>query len=178
MTALHWYTFLIFLTAIERLIEMRVAKSNAQWSFANGGKEYGQGHFPFMVSLHTVFIVACLAEVWLLQRSFNPLLGYSMLILALAAQALRWWCITTLGKRWNARVIIVPGLQRISNGPYQWLPHPNYIAVATEGFALPLIHGAWLTALGFTLLNAGLMYVRITTENRALSEMESSVSAH
>jgi methyltransferase len=34
--------------------------------------------------------------------------------------------------------------------------------------ALPLVHSAWLTALGFTTFNALVLTVRIRTENKAL----------
>ena len=92
-----------------------------------------------------------------------------MLAVVLAAQALRWWCIATLGRRWNTRVIVVPGLPLVRRGPYRWLSHPNYVAVVVEGFALPLVHTAWITALVFTVLNAALLTVRIRVENRALA---------
>jgi len=82
---------------------------------------------------------------------------------------LRWWCITTLGPRWNTRVVVVPGLPLVRTGPYRWFKHPNYVAVVVEGFALPLVHSAWLTALAFTVLNAMLLRVRIRTENEALA---------
>ena len=87
-------------------------------------------------------------------RPFLPLLGWPMLALVLASQALRWWCIATLGRRWNTRVIVVPGLPLVTGGPYRWLRHPNYVAVVVEGVALPLVHAAWVTALVFTVLNA------------------------
>ena len=91
---------------------------------------------------------------------------------ALALQGLRWWCITTLGPQWNTRVIIVPNLPRVTGGPYRWISHPNYVAVVLEGFALPLMHCAWLTAVCFTLCNAWLLYVRIRCENTALRQLE------
>jgi methyltransferase len=40
--------------------------------------------------------------------------------------------------------------------------------VVAEGLALPLVHTAWLTAIGFTLANALLLRVRIGVENSAL----------
>jgi methyltransferase len=85
-----------------------------------------------------------------------------------ASQALRWWCIATLGRRWNTRVIVVPGLAPVTSGPYRFLAHPNYVAVVVEGIALPLVHEAWLTALVFTGANAALLTVRIRAENAAL----------
>jgi methyltransferase len=165
------YVGVIALTALERLVELVVATRNAAWSFERGGVEYGKGHFPFMVVLHTGFLIACVAEVVLLERAFVPALGWPMLALAIACQGLRWWCITTLGERWNTRVIIVPGLAPVTGGPYRFFKHPNYVAVALEGLALPLMHGAWLTAAAFTVLNAGLMVVRIRTEDAALATL-------
>nr|WP_246401407.1 isoprenylcysteine carboxylmethyltransferase family protein [Jiangella mangrovi] len=95
-----------------------------------------------------------------------------MLALVVASQALRWWCIATLGHQWNTRVIVVPGLPLVAGGPYRWLRHPNYVAVVVEGFALPLVHSAWITAVVFTLLNAGLLAVRLSVENAALTALE------
>jgi len=88
-----------------------------------------------------------------------------------AAQALRWWCIVTLGPRWNTRVIVVPGLAPVVAGPYRVLRHPNYLAVAVEGAALPLVHGCWITAVSFTVANALLLRVRIRVENEALASL-------
>lgn len=110
------YAILIGLTALERLVELRVSLRNAAWSLAQGGTEHGRGHYPFMVVLHTGFLVACVAEVVLLERVFTPWIGLPMLVLAVGCQALRWWCISTLGQRWNTRVIIVPGLPRVTGG--------------------------------------------------------------
>jgi len=172
-----WYTVLVLATGAERIAELVVSSRNARWSFARGGVEYGRGHFPPMVALHTGLLLACLAEVWLLDRPFLPWLGWPMLVLVVASQALRWWCIATLGPRWNTRVIVVPGLPLVARGPYRWLHHPNYVAVVVEGFALPLVHSAWITALVFTVLNAVLLLAfRIPCENRALATSEASAA--
>lgn len=163
-----WYALLIVAVGVERLAELVVSTRHARWSFERGGVESGRGHFPPMVALHTGLLVGALLEVVLLDRPFVPWLGWPMLALALGSQALRWWCIGTLGVRWNTRVIVVPGLPLVSGGPYRLLRHPNYVAVVVEGFALPLVHTAWLTALLFTLLNVPLLAVRIRCEDRAL----------
>ena len=163
-----WYSVLVGLVAVERLAELVVAKRNLAWSLARGGRETGFGHYPFMVVLHTGLLAGCLVEVWAADRPFAPALGWPMLALVVASQALRWWCIRVLGRQWNTRVVVVPGLPRVTGGPYRLVPHPNYVAVVVEGFALPLVHGAWLTAVAFTALNAGLLAVRIRAEDRAL----------
>jgi methyltransferase len=174
MTSLVLFTVLIGLVALERLAELVVSRRNAAWSMQNGGVETGRGHYPVMVVLHATLLVASLVEVWTLRPSFVPTLGWPMLALALASQALRWWCIATLGPRWNTRVIVVPGMPLVSGGPYRWFSHPNYVAVVVEGFALPLVHTAWITAGLFTLANAVLLSVRIRAENRALATTSQS----
>ena len=171
------YLVFILLTGGERLAEVIVSTRNAKWAFARGGVESGRSHFPWMVALHFGLVLGALAEVVLLNRPFLPALGWPMLAIALLCQAGRWWIIGTLGHQWNTRVIVVPGLGRIGRGPYRfaWLRHPNYVIVAIEGIALPLVYTAWITALAFTVLNAILLLgFRIPTENRALRALASS----
>jgi methyltransferase len=162
------YTLLVLLVAFERLIELNTARRNAAWSFERGGTEHGGGHYPVMVLLHTGLLAGCLAEVHFGGRPFIAALAWPMLVLVVAAQALRWWCIAVLGPRWNTRVIVVPGMPLVDRGPYRLMRHPNYLAVVVEGAALPLVHGAWITALCFTLANAPLLAVRLRCENAAL----------
>lgn len=166
-----WYVLLIAVVACERLAELVIARRNLAWSLERGGVEVGAGHYPVMVVLHTAFLVGCLAEVILLDRPFLPALGWSMLAIVVAAQVLRWWCITSLGPRWNTRVVVIPGAPRVNGGPYRLFSHPNYVAVVAEGIALPLVHTAWITAIVFTVLNAALLTRRITTENAALADL-------
>lgn len=166
---MNYFDLLIAAVALERLAELVLSTRNARWAFARGGIESGQSHFPPMVALHAGLLVACLVEVHAADRTFVPALGWAALIVALASQGLRWWCIGTLGPRWNTRVIVVPGLPLVDRGPYRWLRHPNYLAVVAEGVALPLVHSAWITALTFTVLNAILLLrFRIPVEERAL----------
>lgn len=168
MTSAAWFTALVVAVGLERLAELVVSKRHAAWAFSRGGVEYGRRHYAVMVVLHTALLVGAVVEVWSLDRPFLPVLGWPMLVLVLASQALRWWCIRTLGNQWNTRVIVVPGLPLVSRGPYRVLRHPNYVAVVVEGLALPLVHTAWVTALLFTVLNAALLTVRIQVEDRAL----------
>lgn len=170
---MSWYLLLVLLVGAERLAELVVARRNTRWSLARGGVVHGRGHYPWMVALHTGLLAGCVLEAGLAGRPFVPALGWPMLGLVVAAQGLRWWCITALGRQWNTEVIVVPGLPPVTRGPYRLrgLRHPNYVAVAVEGVALPLVHGAWITALAFTLLNAALMVVRIRCEEAALATL-------
>lgn len=164
-----WYAVLVLAVAAERVAELVVARRTLRWSLARGAVERGRGHYPAMVALHTGLLLGCLAEVRFGHREFHPLLGWTMLAAVVLAQALRWWCISALGPRWNTRVLVVPGLPLVAKGPYRWFSHPNYVAVVAEGVALPLVGGAWITALVFTVLNAWLLTVRIRCENGALA---------
>jgi len=173
----YWaFTLLIVLVAVERLVELRVSKRNLAWSFAQGGVEFGRSHYPFMVALHVFLLAGSLVEVWVWQKPLVAALSWTMLAVVVAAQGLRWWCITTLGKRWNTLVVIVPGLPRVTSGPYRFLSHPNYVAVVIEGIALPLVGFAWVTALVFTVLNLPLLYVRLRIENQALQTLPLAAS--
>jgi methyltransferase len=163
------YYLLILAIGIERLVELVLSKRNAQWAFAQGGKEFGRSHYPVMVAVHAALLLGCVLEVWALHRPFITWLGWPMLALVALSQVLRWWCVATLGRRWNTLVIVVPQAPLVRRGPYRWLHHPNYVAVVVEGVALPLVHTAWLTAAVFTLANALLLTVRIRVENAALA---------
>jgi methyltransferase len=176
VTGLPAFTVLVALVGLERLAELVVSKRNAAWSFERGGEESGHGHYPVMVALHSGFLVAMLVEAWVRRPQVAPALAWSMLALVLAAQALRWWCIAILGRRWNTRVIVVPGLAPVNRGPYRLFPHPNYVAVVVEGAALPLVHAAWLTAAVFTVANAALLTVRIRVEDAALATLPRSTA--
>lgn len=162
------YTGLVLLVGCERLAELVVTRRNAAWSFAHGGVEYGRGHYPPMVALHGGLLAACLVESWWGRRPFLPRLGWPMAATVLASQGLRWWCVATLGRSWNTRIIVVPGRSLVRRGPYRWLRHPNYVAVVAEGVALPLVRSSWVTAAAFTGLNAAMLAVRIRRENAAL----------
>jgi methyltransferase len=166
-----WYLLLIGAVVVERIAEVVVAERHRSASQQRGGVEFGAGHYPVMVALHTALLAGCLLEPVALHRPFIPVLGWSMLAIVIAAQALRWWCITTLGYQWNTRVIVIPGAARVTGGPYRFLPHPNYVAVIAEGVALPLVHTAWITAMLFSVLNAVLLRRRIHVENAALASL-------
>jgi methyltransferase len=163
------YLVFLGLLAVERGLELWISRRHGAWALARGGIETGRGHLRAMQLLHGSFLAACAGEVVWLERPFIPALAAPMLVAALAAQALRYWAVTALGMRWNVRVIALPGMPAVSSGPYRYLRHPNYLAVIVEGIAVPLVHGAWLTALAFSAANAWLLRARIRCEEQALA---------
>lgn len=164
------YTVLVGAVGVERLFEMFLSRRNARRMLERRAVEVGRGHYPWMVGVHSGFLCACIAEVWLLGRPFLPWLGWPMVGVVAATMSLRYWVIGTLGERWNTRVLCLPGEPLVGSGPYRYLRHPNYVAVVLELAALPLIHTAWWTAIAFGLANFAVLRVRLRVENRALAD--------
>lgn len=162
------YLVLIGLVAGQRLWELAVSRRHLRALLARGASEVGAGHYPWMVVLHTAFLASCVAEVWLLDRSFGPAQALIWLGVLAVALGLRWWSLRTLGERWTTRVVVLPGAPLIRTGPYRWFRHPNYLVVVLELAAIPMVHGAWLTAVLFGVANLVLLKVRIGAEEAAL----------
>lgn len=163
------YTVAITFVILQRLAELVISRRNVRRLRARGGVEYGAAHYPWMVALHTAFLASCIAEPWFLDRPMRPLLAASMLVVLSIGMGLRAWTLATLGDRWTTRVMVVPGETPVTSGPYRWLRHPNYVAVVLEIVAIPMIHTAWLTAAVFSVLNAVMLRIRISVEERALT---------
>ena len=162
------YLAILVLIAIERIVELFIARRNAARLLARGGLESGRALYPAMVAMHVAWLAACGAESLIVSRDIPAALSTSALLAAIGAQALRYWAIWTLGPRWSTRVIVMPGAAPVTAGPYRWLRHPNYLAVILEIAAVPLIRANWCTAIAFTILNAIVLTVRIPAEERAL----------
>jgi methyltransferase len=160
----------VMLVGVQRLLELAYSRRNERKLRARGAVERGNGHYPVMVAVHILWLVSTLVEGLL--RGPEPPAWWPLPLAAfLLVQPLRYWAILSLGVNWNTRVLIVPGGKLVRSGPYRYFPHPNYVVVAVEILTFPLIFGAWITAVVFSLLNAALLYVRIQTENRALREL-------
>lgn len=155
---------------LERLFEVALSRRNARRAFARGGIEVeSRGFYAAMVAVHGLLFFAAPLEVVALERPFRPALALVATAAVGAAMALRYWAVATLGDRWNTRLIVVPGEPAVAEGPYRWVRHPNYVAVAVEMAALPLVHGAWISALAWSAASALLLALRIPREEAALA---------
>jgi methyltransferase len=162
--------FGVALVAVQRLFELVLARRNERRARARGAVERGRDHYPFIVALHALWLVSTLVE-GLLRGPVLPAFWPIPLALFLLVQPLRYWALFSLGERWNTKILIVPGAKPVRRGPYRYLSHPNYVVVVVEILAFPLIFGAWVTALVFTLLNAVVLSVRIREENCAIAKL-------
>lgn len=153
---------LLALVTLERLGELVLARRNTAALLACGGREVGAGHYPLIVGLHA----AWLAGLWLLAPGEPVRWGFVGLFAVL--QALRFWVLATLCRRWTTRIIVVPGETLVARGPYRFLSHPNYVVVVGEIACLPLVFGLVGYALLFSILNGAVLWLRIRAENEAL----------
>ena len=153
---------LLAAVTIERLGELWLAQKNTKTLLANGAVEVAAGHYPFIVVLHGLW----LAGLWLL--AWNMPVSAVWLVVFVVLQIFRFWTLRTLGRRWTTRIIVTPGENLVTTGPYRLLRHPNYVVVIGEIAVLPLCFGMPLYALAFSLANALMLTVRIKAENAAL----------
>lgn len=171
MRARRLAPYLVAGLVLQRLLEVRQARANERWARERGAVEYGQEHYWTFFVLHPAWLLSLLLEG---RRSGQPV-HWPALLLFVVLQPLRYWVMHTLGRYWNTKILIVPGGERVTGGPFRFVRHPNYVVVALELAAAPLAVGAWRTAAAFTLLNAALLLgLRIPAEERALAEYRRS----
>jgi methyltransferase len=91
-------------------------------------------------------------------------------ILFFITQWFRIWCIRSLGRFWNTKILILPGAKLVSKGPYRFLKHPNYIIVGVEMVVIPILFHAYMTAIIFPILHLILLTVRLPVEEGALKQ--------
>ena len=153
--------------AMQRFAELHVAAVNRQWALAAGAKEHGEKHYICFILMHGGWFAGWLVEGFL-RNQFNPIWEV-WLGIYLLAQMLRYWCIHSLGRQWNTRILVIPNMPLVRRGPYRFVRHPNYIAVVLELFCVPLIFNAWFTAIAVSIINLLLLlYIRIPAEEAAL----------
>jgi methyltransferase len=160
------HIFLIVLAA-ERSVELVISKLNETHIKKLGGKEYGAAFTKLLIGFHVCWFLSFSVEA--AARGANLLCSPASLILVfLSFQVWRYWCIFSLGRFWNTRIIVLPGAGLVRSGPYRFLKHPNYVVVLLEIFVYPALFGCWATALIFGFSNLLLLKKRIRQEETAL----------
>jgi methyltransferase len=162
MTFIFFISFLI----VQRLSELYVSSKNEKWLLRNGAIEYGKEHYPYIVLLHTLFIISLIAEyIWRDDAGAN----YFFIVLFFVLIIIKVVVISTLGHYWNTKIYKVPGTRPIATGIYKYIKHPNYIIVICEIAIIPLAFHLYYTAVAFTIFNAIMLTVRIKKENEVLA---------
>lgn len=160
-----WALAVLAYVIVQRLAELVYANANTRRLLAEGGREFGQKHYPLFIVLHSAWLVAIALFA---QPAATP--KVALLIAFIASQALRFWTLASIGRWWTTRIISAPHFPRVKKGPYRFIPHPNYTVVVIEIALLPLLFGTPLVALAFSVANAMLLAWRIRVEADVLKE--------
>src|SRR5699024_9957945 len=168
-----WIIIILAILIIQRLAELLIAKRNEQRLKAHGAIEVGEQHYKWFIIVHIAFFIGIILEMTLVGHIATEI-NADLLTISLATQLMRVWCITSLGTYWNTRIIILPNSTLIKKRPYKYVSHPNYIIVGFELCIIPLLFGAYVTALVFPLIHILLSTVRIPLENEALKGTSSA----
>lgn len=164
------FCVLVLLVALQRLWEVTLSRRHERELLSKGAVEHAPQQMPWMVALHAAWLIAMLLEVFWFGRGFHVYVAAPALLVLTLGQGVRLWAIRTLGLRWTVKILTLPQEPPVTGGPFRYLRHPNYLGVMLEIAALPLVHGAWMTAVVFSAANALLLSRRIRAEERALSE--------
>ncbi|MGN6638763.1 MAG: isoprenylcysteine carboxyl methyltransferase family protein [Mucilaginibacter sp.] len=159
---MNFIVFIAFLIT-QRSVELYISKRNEKWLLSRGAIEYGREHYPYIVALHTLFILSLIAEYYL---AGNKQISYLFLLLFVLLLMFKYWALSSLGSYWNTRIYRIPGSIAIKKGPYKLFRHPNYMDVIAEIAIIPLVFHLYYTAIIFSALNAVMLMVRIRVENR------------
>lgn len=170
MTQLKFFYIILTVIIFQRVVELYIARNNAQYMRSLGGFEVAAEHYKYIFMLHTGFFIGILTEVVMFKSTMPSWwkLTFGIFILT---QVMRVWCIKSLGRFWNTRIYVVPSAAVIRNGPYRFLRHPNYLVVITELLVIPLTFGAYYTAASASIINLALLYIRINKEESALAAL-------
>jgi methyltransferase len=162
-----YFIIFILLLITQRFTELYISKRNEKWLLSQGAVEYGREHYPYIVALHTLFIVSLIAEYYL---SGGRSISYVFLLFFVLLLVFKYWVLSSLGSYWNTRIYRVPGAMAVRKGPYKLFKHPNYVDVVLEIAIIPLVFHLYYTALIFSVLNAIMLSVRIKIENRVWAD--------
>ena len=172
---MNLFWIIIVILAIQRLLELLIARRNENFVRAKGAKEYDAKGYKLIVLMHIAFFISLISEYIFFGKNLSHY-WILLLIIFLLAQILRYWAISTLGYYWNTKILVTPNTQPINQGPYKYIRHPNYLAVIVEITVIPLIFSCYFTAVFFSILNLIVLRRRIRIEEQALSTLDPKVS--
>ena len=148
-------------------VEAWLSRSNERALRAQGASEPSGDVYRTMAWAYPASFLAMAAEGMIVGPSPTELFVVGVCVFV-AAKAIKYWAIASLGPRWTFRVLVPPGAHLVTRGPYTWLRHPNYVGVIGELIGVALIACAPMTGIIATVGFAWLLRHRIAIEDRAL----------
>lgn len=167
---MNLFIYVVGFVIFQRIIELLIARNNEKWIRSQGGYEVGAKHYPYMVAIHIGFFISLIIEFIAFKEGVSRF-WLPLFVLFISLQLMRVWVISSLGRYWNTKILVLPGANVVKKGPFHFIRHPNYVVVTCEIIVIPLMFGAYYTAVIFTLLNIIILSVRIPKEEAALREV-------
>ena len=164
------FIYVVGFVIFQRIIELLIARNNEKWIRSQGGYEVGAKHYPYMVAIHIGFFISLIIEFVTFKEGVSRF-WLPLFVLFISLQLMRVWVISSLGRYWNTKILVLPGANVVKKGPFHFIRHPNYVVVTCEIIVIPLMFGAYFTAVVFSILNIIILSVRIPKEEAALREV-------
>ncbi len=133
-----------------------------------GATEPHEPQYWMMAVAYPLSFLLMGAEAWWRQAGIGGAF-VSGVLLFVAAKGLKYWAIGSLGERWTFKVRTLRGVPLVTSGPYKYVAHPNYVAVAGELVAAALMMGAFIAGPAMTGVFCVLMWRRMRFEERVLA---------
>ena len=171
------FFFFISFIVLQRMAELYIAKKNEISMKQKGAIEFGKGHYPFIIMIHSLFFVSLINEVVIFHKELSPSWPF-FLVIFLLIQLGRVWALYSLGEFWNTKILVLPNANIVRKGPYRFIKHPNYLIVTAEFLIIPLLFQAYMTAVIFSVLNALVLTIRIRIEEKALKQLTEYAEAY
>lgn len=145
-----FFVIFIIIVLIQRLMEMIIARRNEKWMINHGGIEYRKVSYKWLISLQIGFFLSFFVELLYKQFQF-PQLNIVLLLIFMIIQIFRVWSIYTLGRFWRMKTIVLPKIILLRKGIYKYVKDPYQFIISIELIVIPLMFGAYLTAIIFPI---------------------------
>ena len=169
------YAVVLFVFGAQRGIELLYSARNERMIHRRqpGAPQAGRSVFGWIAFVNATLFTVPALERALRRRPPPPPVAAIGWVATLSAVALRLSVLASLRGSWTVRAVVPSDLRVVDRGPYRFIRHPNYVALALEFLGLPLIGGAYLSALVLGLANAALLGRRIRDEDALLMAIPS-----
>lgn len=167
------YAFVLFAFGAQRGVELIYSARNERLirSRQPSAPHAAGSIFKWIALVNVGLFTLPALERWWRGYSPPPAIAAAGWIASVLALALRLSVVLSLRASWTVRAVVPSDLRIVDRGPYRYIRHPNYVALGLEFLGLPLIGGAYASAVGLSLANALLLRRRIQEEDALLMAM-------
>jgi len=149
------------------LVELRVSTRHERQLLARGAIAPPDPVYSMMRWAYpAVFVV--MAVEGIASRSVPTIVLLTGIAVFIVGKIIKVWAIATLGERWTYKVLVLPDVPLVANGPYRFVRHPNYVGVIGELIGMALMTGARISGPLGLLFFSWLLARRIRAEEQAL----------